>query len=157
MAPSNLSRLSATLLRRKEHQVPYFTSTPHSNVSPPIVYRDNVYFFPVTWRKLCLSAFRIQCSIRTNSHLEKEASVVMPKSVHYTVYQSSSINKWSFSPLLSWGDKRIIRRWWGGCVSKYTVVKECPHWYDMISYLSPTFVEGICRSNGKRGIHCIQW
>jgi hypothetical protein len=110
--------------QEKEHDLPYSTRLPTSHVTPLVVLIDNVYFFPVSWRKFCLSACRIQCPCGP-THTSKKK--------HRT--SSRSLSCFRCTPLL-----RRISATYSAELEDIIYLR---NWYDMVSYYKPDIRQGL--------------
>lgn len=88
-------RLSSTLRSFSEfysNPILLPLDNPPAGVSPLVVLVDNVFFFPLEWRKYILEFCRIQASQTTNEALVELAASVLPRDITL-VYTHSGIDR----------------------------------------------------------------
>jgi hypothetical protein len=96
-------RLSTTLFQTKWSK-PLPLSGASSTLNTPLVALcDNVYFFPLSWRKFILDTCRIQAPIHTNKHIQQLSADVSPKELLFSfgTQPNTQIYQASFDDVLS--------------------------------------------------------
>jgi len=81
---SSLHRLSITLTQRRA-LLPYSLHDSPPFVTPLVCLVDNIFFFPILWRKFILNTCRIQKDPKTNQALRAMLSDLEPKRLLYPV------------------------------------------------------------------------
>lgn len=86
MPLSPVPRLAVTLTNSSPRRyIPYSLYDPTPDLSPLICLIDNIYFFPLSWRKFIISTCRLQKQILSNKHLSLEYACLEPHDIHMDI------------------------------------------------------------------------